>query len=135
MVLAGRIETGTLAEVALERAAPHQLHRKVVLPGVGLARLVDRGNARVLEASERIHLTLEQPNPTTVERRLGLDQFESNPALRVLLLRLVDHTHATDTEAIDDAVTPDPLGHPSAGVPDRGLDPGDLVVAVAERGV
>jgi hypothetical protein len=102
---------GAAGEPAVERLAPHELHREPAVPVLGPARLVDRGDVRVLEAAERFDLALEHARLQLAEVTRLAPHLDGDAAARMPLLRLPDDTHATLTQQSDDAIRADRRRH------------------------
>ena len=90
-------------EVLAERFSPHQLHRE---EGESLGRrprLVDRGDAGMLESGEGLHLPLEHPQREGVGVKAGPDDLQGDGSMGMELLGLVDDPHAPLAELARDA--------------------------------
>src|SRR5262249_48122188 len=89
---AARVQ-GVVAGVPVERHTDDQLHGEVGLPALGDAGVVDLGDAGVVQAAEDLCLAGEALQQG-VGGEPGTDHLEGDGAARVVLLGLVDGTHA-----------------------------------------
>ena len=90
-----------LVAVGEEILAVDQFHGEVRLPterGLSSTRFVDLGDAGMLQSSQRLRFVLEAVQHFT-RGVTGADDFESDSAMRVLLLRLVVDAHAAFARA------------------------------------
>ena len=75
-------------------------------PGIGRAGLIDLGDARMLEAAERLGFLLEAAKKFRAGPG-GLDDLQRDSAPRLILLGLIHGPHPAFTQKADDPVTPD----------------------------
>ena len=100
-----------IAREARQRPAVDQLHREIRLhsfAGVERARLVDLGDAGMLEPGQDFRLELEAADRAGIEQA-GADHLERDQAMRAILLGLVHHAHAANAQAFQDPVVADHL--------------------------
>ena len=108
---------GARPDEAVQGRALDQVHRNEELALLGAPRLVDPGDARVLQSREGLGLAHEHALRVLIPRAAFSQDLERHAPPGLLLLRLVDDTHAACPDLPEDAVTPD-------GVGERGLLPG-----------
>ncbi len=103
------------AEPLAERRPAHELHGEEVVPVVGVARLVDRGDVGVLEAAEDLRLAVEHAGVEIVDVVPLAHDLERDAAARVLLLGFPDDAHPALAEQPEDAIPADRGRHLPGG--------------------
>jgi len=92
----------------LQSPAIHELHGDERLT-VLLADVVDRANVRVIERGRSLRFPLEAGQSLGVSGNFIRQELESNEAVQPRVLSLVDDTHTSAAQLLDDAVVRDGL--------------------------
>src|SRR6202522_2976696 len=80
-----------------KRASANQLHREVV-DTIGLARIEDRNDVRVLPSSQNVRLALEASQRARVPANMFGEHLERHRHVGRLLTGIVNESHAAPTE-------------------------------------
>ncbi len=92
----------TRGKPLIEREATHELHGKVVVPVVGVTRLVDCGNVGVSESGQRLGLTAEHLHVELVDHVVAAHDLECDQSPGLILLGLPHHSHTAASEPAED---------------------------------
>jgi hypothetical protein len=118
----GRRRKALAPGVLVQRHAADELHREERPAVLRHPRLVDLGDAGVVQAAEDLRLLVEAPEQRRRDEA-GPDHLHGDGAARVVLLRLVDGANAPLADQPQDAVAADVKRRPRRGPGEGGRRP------------